>query len=833
MKSAKIVNKILLISLAFGSVTVVAGILLAKENKKALIGLGATASVASIAGMLATSSQKKFNENQEEKQSDNRVTELNSQESILGQSVANEIEETQIPEASVSSFPVEQNQLWDEPVSDLMNEQLETKHELEQQNSFALEDHGQDLETKNNYSNSKLENFSVENEVLEQVISPIEEQSFQETSLESDIFNNELVTAQNSIEEEIEDITGNTSANLNPFANSADLTESSQSEEVADLEIVNKLIGTFEPTEIDTSEDFTNEDSDELFMEESDLEEAEFSSEFSSEFSFDDESPMSSESEDMDFEAMPMADAESIEELATEDESPAEFSFDDSPAIAIEAEFSSEFSFDDESPMSSESEDMDFEAMPMADAESIEELATEDESPAEFSFDDSPAIAIEAEFSSEFSFDDESPMSLESEDMDFEAMPMADAESIEELATEDESPAEFSFDDSPAIAIEAEFSSEFSFDDESPMSSESEDMDFEAMPMADAESDESIEELVTEDESPAEFSFDDSPAIATEAEFSFDDESPMSSESEDMDFEAMPVADADFDDLMGELVVDDQFSSEFNFDDQSDDQSAIATELESNEQEPMEDEQSSMEFSFDDESNMSSESNNIDFEAMLMVDDESTESSVEFSFEDSSAIASNAEEFMGQFVDEDDSSEEINLDNISEMNSESDEFSLNLSDGSEALNAEVLNTSEPNEFMQELVDDHELALNKLTFESEQDLAISEESDSDEFMAAFNNADESFQELSFEEASTEESDFDELMGAFSDESQSSTDQLNNADSDVFDVINAIDKKLDELTEISDDSLGELNDLLGSIQDNFSQKEEELKEINRDK
>ncbi|NJK58132.1 MAG: hypothetical protein HC939_20180, partial [Pleurocapsa sp. SU_5_0] len=385
------------------------------------------------------------------------------------------------------------------------------------------------------------------------------------------------------------------------------------------------------------------------------------------------------------------------------------------------------------------------------------------------------------------------------------AMPMAtddSDESIEELAMEDES------------------SSEFSFDDESSISAESEEMDFEAMPVADADF----------DESNSEFSFDDSSAIATEdkssSEFSFDDESSISSESEEMDFEAMPVADADFDDLMGELVVDDQFSSEFNFDDQS----AIATELESNEQEPMEDARSSVKFSFDDESNMSSESNDIDFEAMLMED---ARSSVEFSFEDSSAIASNAEELMGQFVDEDDSPEEINLDNISEMNSESDELSFNLLDGSESLNAEGLNASEPNEFMQELVDDNELALNELTFESEQDLGISEESDSDEFMAAFNNADESSQELSFEEASAEESDFDELMGAFSHESQSSTDKLNNADSDVFDVINAIDKKLDELTEISDDSLGELNDLLGSIQDNFSQKEEELKEINRDK
>jgi hypothetical protein len=200
---------------------------------------------------------------------------------------------------------------------------------------------------------------------------------------------------------------------------------------------------------------------------------------------------------------------------------------------------------------------------------------------------------------------------------------------------------------------------------------------------------------------------------------------------------------------------------------------------------------------------------------------------------------------MGQFIDEDDSSSENILDGF-------------------ALDEEEAISSEPDQFMQELVDDNELALNELTFESEnEELAIAD--DSDEFMAVFDDAEEfspefSFDEVSsddssseelefsFEETATDDDDFNELMGSFSDDSESPEEE-ENTDSDVFDLkfedddddhgwaelasLDAIDQKLDELTELSDDSLGELNDLLASVQDDTVVKEEKLNEVHQDK
>jgi hypothetical protein len=404
------------------------------------------------------------------------------------------------------------------------------------------------------------------------------------------------------------------------------------------------------------------------------------------------------------------------------------------------------------------------------------------------SFEDHLAIAAESESNAE--------MSSEPEQMDFKSMPMPMAyfkvmpitdiesdESMEDVEYQ-ESPVEFSFDEQSEIATELESDEEFSFDDEqSEMNCESEEMSFEAMSM---------------------------PIANT------DSESEMSFESEEMDFEtmSMSMADTNFDDLKAESAAE-QFSSEFSFDEQS----AIAFET----------------FETDDSIN-------------------------EFSFNEQSEISSESDEFMGEFIDEDDAAKEISLDSISPMSSEPNEFSFEATNYTAenvledlGLNEEAAIADEPDEFMQELVDDNEQALNELTFEPEfesemEDLAIADNSESDEFMAAFNDADESSQESSFEETSTDDSDFNKLMGAFSDDNQSS-DEVLNVDSDVFDLefeddeddygvdeldsLDIIDKKLDELTEISDDSLGELNDLLGSIQDNTSSKQEEFNEVNRDK
>ena len=122
--------------------------------------------------------------------------------------------------------------------------------------------------------------------------------------------------------------------------------------------------------------------------------------------------------------------------------------------------------------------------------------------------------------------------------------------------------------------------------------------------------------------------------------------------------------------------------------------------------------------------------------------------------------------------------------------------------------------------MNELVDDNESAIDNLDLESAEN--------------------ESTEEFSFDNTDNDDSAFDDLMEAFGDDN-SATD---NSNSDSFELefedeesselnsLDAVDKKLDELTEISDDSLGELNDLLGSIQDDPSA-EQELNEVHQDK
>ena len=288
---------------------------------------------------------------------------------------------------------------------------------------------------------------------------------------------------------------------------------------------------------------------------------------------------------------------------------------------------------------------------------------------------------------------------------------------------------------------------------------------------------------------------------------------------------------------------------------------------------------------------------------------ESDDASDEFSFDEPSEISVEADGFMGQFIDEDKSSEEI----ISEISSESDEFDFEAMSAPELSNEsevaaefeelwitnesekelnfdssdEIANNSnevnfeefdfketsitnassdnilddlgldeefaiadepEPNEFMNELVDDNEPALNELILESNQEnIAIADDSEPDEFILSFDNDNESAEQLNDDTISKNDSDLGELMGVFADDSQFSEDQ-SNASSDTFDLnfegeddsldeldfdsLDAVDQKLDELTEISDDSLGELNDLLGSIQENNSTEDQKSQEVYQD-
>ncbi|MFM2315145.1 MAG: hypothetical protein RLZZ04_4421, partial [Cyanobacteriota bacterium] len=485
MKSAKVVNKILLISLAFGSVTFVAGMFVKGNLQKALLGLGGTTSVASVAGILGTSGNKESDKN-EEYQSDDRVAELDSQENFLHQSVVEDTDRMQ-------AFSTEQNQLWGEPIPD--------PHLNSEQQKLETEN---DLEVHNNYLNSKFKELTTENEILEQVVSPIEEKSFQATSFESDPFQDEVVTPQNSIEE-LDEPTENLVADLNPFANLADstdaedLSEPNQSEEISALEMADKLLGSFEPSGLDEREDTDPENSDELFMEDSDLEEEPIEA-----LGFDDESEISSE-----YDEIPAYDSDEssseLEELAMEYEaSSEEMSFEDPSMIATELESNDEFGLNDEpviiSEYESEAEAVDFEAMSMDEADPDESMdawgmESEESDPEEMSFEEPSAIASEVESNEEFGFDEPSEMSFateesDSEEINFESIPMAEAdpdESIDswEMEREESDSEEMSFEESSVIASELESSEEFAFDDQSSeMSfaieeSDSEEMSFE------------------------------------------------------------------------------------------------------------------------------------------------------------------------------------------------------------------------------------------------------------------------------------------------------------------------------------------------------------------
>ncbi len=127
MESAKVVNKILLSSLAFGA-TFGIGMLVKDNNiQKALMGTGAVGSMACVAGALVTNNKKDSHDNQDNELSNNRISEIRSQEAQLQQSFNEATAKMQGVEADINSLQTEQNQLLS-IISDLNSkkQQLET-----------------------------------------------------------------------------------------------------------------------------------------------------------------------------------------------------------------------------------------------------------------------------------------------------------------------------------------------------------------------------------------------------------------------------------------------------------------------------------------------------------------------------------------------------------------------------------------------------------------------------------------------------------------------------------------------------------------------------------
>ena len=172
MKSAKVVNKILLISLAFGSATFVAGLLAEDETQKALIGTGAVGSMAGVAGALVINKLNSSDSDGEDNLSDNRVSELHSQEAQIKQSFDEATVKMQAVEAEINSLQTEHNQLLS-IISDLngQKQHLETEYDSKKQeieaanvDVSALNSKKQQLETE--YVSKKQEIEIVNTDIL-------------------------------------------------------------------------------------------------------------------------------------------------------------------------------------------------------------------------------------------------------------------------------------------------------------------------------------------------------------------------------------------------------------------------------------------------------------------------------------------------------------------------------------------------------------------------------------------------------------------------------------------------------------------------------------------
>ena len=470
---------------------------------------------------------------------------------------------------------------------------------------------------------------------------------------------------------------------------------------------------------------------------------------------------------------------DSIDEISFESEA--------EPKFVLDSEFSSssnteslenEFSFD-----SSEEEDVD--DIPADESSSIEELSfnipTEEltEADAEISLDDELATATEARANSpeqELSFNELSAVepSLSIDEFTFESELPVDAETelSQELSLDnaDEQNSELTEPNFDTMSADGSMFEEVS--DEFSLDSDDE-LSFEAMPIP--ESFDPLEELSFETEYQAE------------SDSQLDRE--MSSEldsSEDFDPESFSETATETNDFMGQFIDEDLFIADRESDVASADAIDTATEDEfvagSN--------SSDLDLSFDPSTEMVDSSSELDFES--------------FSFEDSTDNEPVSDDF-DVFIEPDSQDKAI--------------------------------ASEPDEFMKELVDENKSVLEELNLGLDEFAIDDPIQSTDETTSTDLKLGEPSAESNFDLVSDDDSAFDALMGAFDNENSSSAEnfELQFEDEENLneqDSLDAVDKKLDELTEISNDSLGELNDLLSSIQDDTVEPQK-LDEAHQDK
>nr|MDJ0594452.1 hypothetical protein [Pleurocapsa sp. MO_226.B13] len=307
MESAKVVNKILLSSLAFGA-TFGIGMLVKDDNiQKALMGTGAVGSMACVAGAIVTNNKKDSHNNQDNSLSDSQISELCSQEVQLQQSLNETTAKMQAVEADINSLQNEHDQLLSiisnlseqkqqlETESDRWNQQIQSKkQQLETENDNyhqQIQSKKQQLETVNtqlstsqryqeelNENISTLENqkhdlhkevekLSSKQKQLEQVISPIEE-SVANFDLKTNVESSTKIESETESRAEVEQLVDSldeselevfsteleteSESDTNPFINDTlEETDTNKDEQNSELKTVEKLIGSFSESELE------------------------------------------------------------------------------------------------------------------------------------------------------------------------------------------------------------------------------------------------------------------------------------------------------------------------------------------------------------------------------------------------------------------------------------------------------------------------------------------------------------------------------------------------------------------------------------------------------
>jgi hypothetical protein len=286
MESPKVINKVLLSSVAFG-VSFGIGMLVSKADIKKALTTGAIAIPASLAGALVSERKKADGENLVEDSLPTGVQELKIQEDGLHQSIAEATMRMQEVEAGINSLQTEHTQLL-ENISDLnsQKQQLESQKEAietsiavqqteleqisdrfiqahQQQEELdayltKLESRKQELETENQNLQAQIQELEQQHAQLAQAIAPLEEEPAESEAFE-DRSGEELISFAS--EESLEDLKDTDESSATSW-NELTVTEAESDNSVGEVEgVCLEELGNLSEEAVSVAVELTDEES--------------------------------------------------------------------------------------------------------------------------------------------------------------------------------------------------------------------------------------------------------------------------------------------------------------------------------------------------------------------------------------------------------------------------------------------------------------------------------------------------------------------------------------------------------------------------------------------